>query len=122
MDINTLHKLASEFEKLAQVAVSAQPGDVQSALERAKMWDLSKAVSPLLDAAGVPDSSAVHVSILVSAGPKVAFNVVLDPANPAISKKLNAMLAQRYAMPMANALKSANINAAGVLVVNWLKF
>jgi hypothetical protein len=122
MNTKELRKLATKFEKQGQLAMSAQPGDVQNILEKMRLWDMAKTAAPLLDAAGVPDTSAVHVAILVSPGPKIAFNAVLDPANPAASKKLNTILAQKFAMPMMNALKSANVKIEGTLVINWLKF
>jgi hypothetical protein len=123
MDLNTLRKLSIKFEKQAQqLATSAQPGDIQTVLERANLWNTSKTVAPLLDAAGVPDASAAHIAILVSPGPKVSFNAVLDPANPNASKKLNALLAQKFAMPIANAIKVAKMSPESTLVINWLKF
>jgi hypothetical protein len=121
MNVNTLYKLAIRFEKQAQV-VSAQPGDIQNCLENAKLWNLSTAVSPILNQAGVPDDASVNISILVSEGPSVAYDVVLTPPNPKVSAQLNRFLKQKLSTIMTNALKTAKLNVTDVVTVKWLTF
>lgn len=125
MDTKALHNLAVKFEKQAQATVAAQPGDVQTALERAKLWQLSTAVAPMLNQAGVSDDASVNISILVNkgpVGPVVAFSTNLAPPNPKVSTKLNSLLAQKFAGPMLNAIKAANLSVVDNLVVKWLNF
>lgn len=122
MDINTLHKLAIKFEKQAQTVVSAQPADIQTCLENAKLWNLSTIVSPMLNQAGVPDDASVTVFISVNKGPDIAFNAVLTPSNPKVSAKLNGLLKQKLYAPMSNALKAAKIDVMNAVNVKWITF
>src|ERR1700733_6117352 len=108
MDYISLLKATKQFAKRAQT-VSAQPGDVQTVLERAKLWNIQTMVSPMLNQVGVPDDATVNISILVDAGPKIGFNAVLTPQNPKISIALNNLLKQKIGVPMVNAIKSAGL-------------
>ena len=121
MDTKALFQKTMEFRKAAQT-MTAQPGDVQTALEQANIWNKQAVVSPMLNQAGVPDDAAVSISILVSQGPKVGFNVILEPKNPKVSVTLSNLLKQTFSIPMTKAIQAAKLNVASLLVVNWLKF
>lgn len=119
--LGNLIKLIGEFEKMAQ-QVSAQPGDIQTALEKAGLWNASADVSPLLSKAGVADDQSINISIVVSPGPSVSFSANVDPGNPNTSGRLAALLSQKYAGAMAKAIKAANLTVSDHITVNWLKF
>jgi hypothetical protein len=120
--LQSIYNFAKAFEKKAQAVVSAQAGEIQSCLEQAKLWQLQNVVSPLLNTAGVPDDATVNISILVGKGDVVAYNAVLEPNNPKVSTKLNAILKQKFSIPMSNALKAAKLDVTGVVLVKWLTF
>lgn len=111
----------NKFYKQAQQA-SAQPGDVETALKSASLWDLTKDVAGLLNVAGVPDSSSVELQIVVSAGPKISFNSVLSPDVPGIGSKLSTLLNKKYGAVMSGALTKAGLNVEEPISVSWLKF
>ena len=119
MNPDQLLKLAVYFERQAQ-AVSAQPGDIQTALERANLWNISPTVSPLLDAAGVPDSAKVNIAIGVNPGGHIDYHANLAPQNPHVSQKLSALLKQKLSTPMSQAIKGLTVS--NPLTVNWLTF
>lgn len=121
MDTKTIKKWATAFQKQSQL-MTAQPGDIEHALKAASLWEIAPQVSPLLDGAGVPDNAAVHIAILLSPGPNVAFNAVIDPQNSNVSKKLNMLLQQKFGAAMKNVLTKAKLNVDSTLVVNWLNF
>lgn len=123
MDFTSLFNAAKKFEKQAQtVTVTAQPGDIQTALEQANLWNMQKAVAPMLNQAGVPEDATVNISVLADTGPKVGYNVLLQPNNPKISNTLAALLKQKFAPAMTDALKKSNVSINSLMVVNWLKF
>lgn len=121
MDHNKLYKLAKQFQKQSQL-FSAQSGDIENVLKNANLWELSKAVAPLLNTAGVPDDASVTIQILVSAGTIIAYNTILDPTNPKVAVNLNNLLKAKFAIPMTNALKAARTNVTEIVSVDWLKF
>lgn len=117
-----LTALANRFKiKLAQ-NVSAQPGDIESSLKSAQLWDLSKDVASLVAAAGVPDTSTIDLHIVVSTGPVVGFDPVLTPEAPQAADKLKTLLIKKYALPMATALQKAGMSVAEPVTVSWLKY
>lgn len=109
------------FYKLAQMT-SAQPGEVETALKNANLWELSKEVSPLVAAAQVPDNAAINLQIVVSPGPKISFNSLLEPGMPPASGKLSALLAKKYSAIMSAALAKVGLNVEEPIVVGWLTF
>lgn len=127
-----LVRLASEFEKMAQQAataappaapqVSAQPSEIQAALQKAGLWEMSAQVSPLLDRANIQDTEGTVVQLVVGAGDTVTFNVTVTPNNPNAAGRLKALLNQAYAGKISQALKAAGIKAETPVTVNWLRF
>ena len=56
--IEKLIKIAGNQQKIIEklaIQTSARPGDVETALKKANLWELATQVSPLLNQAGVPD-------------------------------------------------------------------
>src|SRR6266852_1316701 len=109
--IAQLIKIAEKQQKIIQKLVqaqqvSAQPADIQDSLEKANLWSVTNQVSPLLNAAGVPDDASVNISIIADKGPTVNYGVALNPPNAHVANKLATLLKQHYAVPMSSAIKT----------------
>lgn len=115
--IDKLVKLADKFEKKAQEI--AQSGDIRYALQRARLWNISSLVAPLLENAGVPSHTSADINIIVNPGPDVSFNSNLSPNHPDAAQQLNNILKQRFGKLMNQALQSNNITSP--ITLNWLK-
>lgn len=120
--IEKLLTIANKFEKKIAQLVSAQPVDIEKALKDARLWDLSVNVAPLLEQVGIPESSKVIINILVSNGPTVNYNVILDPDNKNLATKLSALLNKNYGSKAINAIKTAKLNVPSPITVAWLKY
>jgi hypothetical protein len=121
MKYRKLLELALEFEKFAQ-AFSAQSGDIQVALEKANLFNIPNLVSPLVTQANVPDDATVAITIIVSKGPTVGYSVVINPENPAASKKLSALIKAKFSLAMVKAIVAAKLNVDSNITVKWLTF
>jgi hypothetical protein len=105
----------------AQVA-SAQAGDIENALKKHGLWDLANEVSPLLNAARVPESAAVKINMVVDKTLMPHFAVALDPPNSTSQLALARLLQQKYGAKMQAALKAENLAVAENVNVGWLTF
>lgn len=123
-NIEKLLKLADKIEKRlkkeAQMT-SAQASDVEDALKAAGLWELSSNVSPMLNAAGVPESATVQINIVVDKTLRVSFVVSLNPPH-ASALILARLLKNAYAGKMGAALTAAKLSVADTLTVKWLTF
>ncbi len=115
-----LLQLAATFEKMAQTR-TADPGDVRAVLQRAKLWNISSMVSPLLERAGVPDHTSADINIVVQPGPEVNFSAALTPNHEGPAQQLGTVLKQRFGNLMTQALTAAKVNVAQPVTLNWLR-
>lgn len=115
---NELFLLADKFEKMAQSA-AAQPGDILALLQRAKLWNISSTVAPLLERANVPNHTSADINIVVEPGPTTSFISTLTPNHSEAAQQLNNVLKQRFGKLMDQALQSANVTQP--VTLNWLR-
>lgn len=113
-------RFEQKLEKQAQV-VGAQSADIQDALAAARLWDLSGAVAPMLNQAGVPDSASVSTSIVVDKLLNVNFLATTQPPH-ASAAKLAQLLKNTYSAKMKAALQAAKLSVADTITVKWLTF
>lgn len=120
--VDKLLKLAERFSRKISLAQqsSAQAGDIENALKAARLWDLSQAVSPLLNQAGVSDTAPVKITIVVDSKLDVKFTVETQP--PAAALKLAGLLRTKYSAAMKAAIAAAKLSVAETLTVPWLTF
>lgn len=109
------------IQKLAQQA-SAQAGDIQVALQKNNLWELSGNIAPLLNQAGVSEDASVAISIVVDKGPTLKYGVVLTPPNAGVANKLSALINSHYGAPMVKAIRGSNLTIETPITLNWLKF
>lgn len=122
MKLDKLLKLVDQFEKQAQMLVSAQPGDIQTVLEDARLWNIAPTVSPLLTSAGISEDAQVSISLLIGPRNVIDFNVILNPNSPNAAKKLSMLLKQKFGAAMLQALQNAKLNINNQVNMSWLKF
>lgn len=113
-------KLERTLEKYSQV-VGAQSADIEDALKAANLWDLSGAVAPMLNQAGVPETASVATSIIVDKMLNVNFLVTTTPPH-ASAAKLSQLLKNTYALKMKAALQAAKLSVADTISVKWITF
>jgi len=118
--LKVAEKIENRFRKLAQM-VSAQPSDIEAALRQANLWDLSNQVAPLLNSAGVPESAAVKINIVVDKNLQVHFVVDLTPTH-ASAVRLAGLLRNAYGSKMNQALAAAKLTVADTITLNWMTF
>lgn len=119
--VNRIIKLAERFaHKIAQQ--SADAGAIQDILTAAGLWDKSAEVAPMLNAAGIPDDTAVQTFIMVDNKLNCKYRVALLPPRPAASNKLAALLTAKYAAAHRKALIDAKTAVTDTLEVGWVKF
>ena len=119
--VDKLFKLADRFARKMSLGqqTSAQPGEVQNALQAAGLWDKAAEVSPLLGSAGVDDGPIV-ITMTIDKGLNFKYNVTATP--PPAALKLAGLLKVKYAGPMKAALAAAKLTVADSLDVKWLTF
>lgn len=119
--MSDIKRIANKFQvKLGQLA-SAQSADIQDALAKAGLWELSNQVAPMLNTARVPETASVQINLIVDKTLNVNFNVVLTPQSNA-SAVLSRMLKANFGAKMHQALAAAKLNVAETLTVKWLSF
>ena len=114
---DALIRKVAEFEKKSQAV--AQSGDIRASLQRAKLWNISSLVAPLLEGAAVPTHTTANIDITVNPGPNVSFYANLTPNHPVAAQRLNELLKQRFGKLMNQALQSAHVSEP--VTLNWLK-
>jgi hypothetical protein len=100
---------------------SAQASDIELALQAAKLWDLSAQVAPLLNSAGVPETVALQINILVDKALNVSFEVKTTPPHGS-ANALARLLKAAYGNKMKEALVAAKLSISDTLEVKWLTF
>lgn len=119
---NRLINLGQQLaDKYAQT-VSAQPGDVENALRSAGLWDKTQDVSPMLNAAGVPDDASVVISMQVDPALNFTYPVVLTPPNKPAAFKLASAIKMKFGPLHKAAAQKAGLKVANPLVLQWMKF
>lgn len=124
--IDKIVALANKFEQLAAQAQlsSAQAGDVQRALENAKLFnasDIGSKVAELLPKAKIPETSTVQIDILVDKNLNPNYSVTLNPPSSA-SAVLGHLVKTQFAGPMKKALTDANLKVSDTIATKWLHF
>lgn len=143
--VDYMTKLANRFErKLSLAQQSAQSGELQKALSDAGALPGPDAVSPLLNAVGIPDTSAVEIFMVIDHNLNVTFSSVMTPAfTPDPSKteqqnqqelarltklanvpagKLNKLLFDKYSASMKKALLASKLAPTDTVKFSWLKY
>lgn len=121
--LKELLRVAEKIEKRLKLGQSAssQAADVQDALAKHRLWDLSNDVAALLNAAHVPDSAAVQINMVVDKNLMPHFAVSTNPQHPS-ALALARLLQQKYGTAMQAALKAEKLNVSESLNVKWLTF
>ncbi len=119
--VRELNKLANKFEeKLNKIAqtTSAQSGDFQGALERAKLWDynsISNTLNPFLDKIGYQSKFDTDIIVDKNGGVKIVVKGN-DPKNP----QVQSFLQQNIAPKMSSIFKNNKLAVTDTIVVPWL--
>lgn len=121
--IISLGKLIEEklVIKAQNVRPSAQSGDIEQIFKDAKVWDLSDAVAPLLNMAGIPESVSLQISIKVDATYNVSYAVQTTPPHNS-ANMLARLLKAKFGNQMKAALTASKPNITDTVELNWLKF
>jgi hypothetical protein len=123
--IEKIQKLARRFEliliKQSAQQTSAQAADVEDALRSANLFDISDKVSPLINAAKIPDDASVNLSMTFDRALNPSYIVQTNPPSPA-ANTLSGLLKKHFAGPMKQALIQKQLNIADTINLNWLKF
>lgn len=109
--------LSTMFEKKAQ-ASQTTAADIQNILKHANLWNIPQQVSPLLRLVGAPNRTKAAISIVVSPGGDVSFQVNLSPDYPTVAHKFANILKQKFGNLMSKTLSGNDVNQ--VIVVPWL--
>lgn len=119
-----LSRLAHRFDQQIRLAqkVFAQPGEIETVLKKANLWELDHIIAPLINTVGIPNSSSIEINIIASDGLIINFDVKINPENVAMSKNLSKLLTQKLSAQMQNALKEANLSVEGFITVKWKTF
>lgn len=120
--LSVAKKLELKYIVAQAPSFSAQPVEIETALKRAGLWELSNQISPLMDTAKVPSNASADIKLEVKPGPTVSFSALVDPTNPKAAQTLSMLLFKNFSNKMSNALKSAGVNVTDTIIVNWLKF
>ena len=106
-----------------ELKTSAQPADIQDALEKAGLWNKTKEVGELLNTVKppVPEEVKVYTQIKVDKSLNVTILVTTKP-NHASGAALAKVLNSKFAGPMKAALKKAELDVADTMELPWLKF
>jgi hypothetical protein len=122
MKFNKLITLADIFSKKATGATTtAQAADVEDALTKAGLWNISNQVAPMLTTAQVPNDCKVSLGLAVDKSYNISFIVVLNPSHDS-SKVLSMELKKKFGDVMKKALMAAKLNIADTITVKWLTF
>lgn len=105
--VDKLFKLADRLARKISLGQSAQPGDIQSNLQEARLWDLTNDLFPLLDQADIPAGVPVHLDIVVDSNFNVTYPVKTKDA--AKGQKLSVLVKSKYGQAMSDALKKGTI-------------
>lgn len=116
--LDKLVKLAARFERKIALgqARSAQPSEIDKALQNAGVRPTDNDIAPYLDKAKIPNNASVDIKIKVYPTQKVEF--VTTPAYPG----LNGLLNRDYSSKMQEALARAQTAPTQPMLVNIAKF
>lgn len=116
--LDKLVKLAARFERKIALgqAQSAQPGEIDRALQDAGVRPTANDVAPYLNKARIPEDASVDIKIKVYPTQRVEF--ITTPAFPG----LNGLLNRDYSPRMQQALARAQKAPAEPMLVNIAKF
>lgn len=124
------HKLVVQSQQQ-----SMQAGDIAAILEKAGLYAdpsnaaaaqaLAAKVSPLLNAAGVPENVSIKTSIVVDKNLNVSFTV--DATTPDGRQHPSGMVLARllkanFGNAIKNALVAGKASVAETITVNWVQF
>lgn len=121
--VDNLVKLAERFARKISLAqqTSAQPGEIQSALEAAGVWGKPDDLFPLADAAGLPQGPCTF-TFTVNKSLDTTFHTVCPGAPAAAQIKMNGLLRNKYNSLFKAAMQKAKLTVADTVDVKWHLF
>ena len=121
--VDHLVKIAERFVRKVSLAqtMKAQPGDIETALNNARVKPSPQDIAPLLNVAKVPEDVSLDIKISVDPKLNVKFLVAANPTHNAVAT-LTSLLDRKYSLLMTQALHKAKLQLVEPMNVNIATF